>query len=497
MYSKRSIFLSPFMVILYIVTIILLVVYFGFTFFFHTHYLPNTTVGNIECGFKTAEYVEEENASQISRYSLLINDRKDTLYVLEGKDFAYSYVNQGEEAAILESQNPFTWPIALFNPSTYSLSYSVSYDEAKLQDIINHLGLFKDDYIEQPVDAYIELKETGYAIVPEVMGNVPIAEQVRQEILSAVQNSATSLTLSSACYVAPKMFSSSEAILSAASTMDTYLKAIITYEFWDTEKIEFGRDKIMSAIRIDSDFQVTLDTTVFEKFAQTLASTYNTYGDKREFKTSKGDTVLIGGGDYGWVVDKAKEAAEIHNNILTGAPVTREPIWSQVARESGPNDIGDTYIEVDYTNQHLYYYKEGELVLESDFVSGSMLEGWGSPDGIFDVNYKQRDATLRGETYESAVDYFIVFAYNVGFHDASWRKKAEFGGDTYMDDGSHGCINMPLDAVKELYEKVSKETPIVAYYREPVVLSSYNCQVANAFSYVKPVEPEDEAATTP
>ncbi len=495
MYNKRSIFLSPFMIILYIMTIILLVVYFGFTAFFNTHYLPNTTVGTVSCGFRTAGYVETENTSQISRYSLLISDRKDTLYVLEGKDFDYSYVNQGEEAAILESQNPFAWPIALFSPSTYSLSYSVSYDEAKLQDCIDHLGLFNSDYIEQPVNAYIELNETGYTIVPEVMGNVPIAEQVSQEIFDAVQNSAASLTLSSACYVSPEIFSSSKEILSAASTIDTYLKAVITYEFWGTEKVEFGRDKIMSAVQLDSDFQVTLDTKVFEKFAQKLASSYNTYGDRREFKTSTGDIITIGGGDYGWVVDKAKEAAEIQNNILSGTPVTREPVWSQTARQGGPDDIGNTYIEVDYTNQHLYYYKEGELVVESDFVSGSMSEGWGSPDGIFDVNYKQRNATLRGETYESAVDYFVVFAYNVGFHDASWRKKTEFGGDTYIDDGSHGCINMPLDAVKKLYEEVAKGTPIVAYYRDPVILQSENCRISNAYSYVAPEEPEDTTQT--
>lgn len=483
-YRRRPFYLAPAMIILYITLFLLLGIYFAGVFFFQTHYLPNTTVGSISCGLKSPDYVEEQNSARTSRYSLLVTDRKNTLFVLEGKEFGYKYVQLGEEQQILEKQNAFLWPAALFSPNTYTLSHSVSYDHEQLAYIIEHLGLFKEDYIEPPVDAYIELKKDGYTIVPAVDGNTPIIEQIASEITDAVSTGLDSLTLSSACYSAPAIHSSSSVILEAASTIDTYLNGIITYNIWDVYQEEFGREEIMSAIRIDKDFQITLNTAVFDDFAYKLAKAYNTYGDKREFKTSLGDTVIIGGGDYGWVVNKPKEAAEILNNVTSGTPVTREPIWSQTAREAGPNDIGNTYIEVDYTNQHLYYYKEGELVLESDFVSGGMNKGNGSPDGIFDVNYKQRNATLVGENYSSKVDYFIVFAYNVGFHDASWRKT--FGGDIYLNKGSHGCINMPIKNAEALYDSVSKGTPIVAYYRTPVELTTENCRISNAFSYKAP-----------
>lgn len=486
---RRSIFLSPVMIILYITLVVLMVVYFGLVYFFQTHYLPNTIVGNVECGMKTAEYVEEETSSQIARYSLLVKDRKETLYVLEGSKFDYLYVNQGEEAEILESQNAFTWPLALFEGNTYTLGLSVSYDEAKLQTLINNLGLFHEDYIEQPVDAYIQINEDGYTIVPEVMGNVPIAGQVSKEILDAVKNSQTSLTLTSACYEPPKMYSSSEAILSAASTMDNYLKAIITYDIEGSEEA-FGKEEIMSALTIDSNYQISINESKIQKYVQHLASTYNTYGDKREFKTSLGDTVIIGGGDYGWVINKNKEAAQILEDLAGGVPVTREPIYEQTAAQSGLYDIGDTYIEVDYTNQHMWFYKEGELVLESDLVSGCLSRGNGSPDGVFKIREKLRNRVLVGEDYESPVDYFLTFAYNVGFHDASWRNK--FGGTIYIKSGSHGCLNMPYDTVKEMYEVVPKNTPVIAYYREEVVLTSNNCKVSNAYSYKEPVEETTE-----
>ena len=127
---------------------------------------------------------------------------------------------------------------------------------------------------------------------------------------------------------------------------------------------------------------------------------------------------------------------------------------------------------------------EGEMILESDFVSGDMSEKNGSPDGVFKIVYKQRNATLRGEDYESSVSYFMPFAYNVGFHDATWRKK--FGGQIYKTNGSHGCINLPPAFAETLYKTIDVGMPVVAYYREPVVLVTEGAKISNAYSYKDP-----------
>ena len=215
---------------------------------------------------------------------------------------------------------------------------------------------------------------------------------------------------------------------------------------------------------------------------QGLASKYNTYGDEREFLTAKGDTVTIGGGDYGWVIDKEAERAQLIQEVMNGEVKTREPVYSQTAVSRNKNDIGNTYIEVDYTNQHLWYFEEGALKLDSDFVSGNISRGNGSPDGVFKVVYKKSPAVLKGEDYESDVEYFIPFAYNVGFHDASWRH-GRFGGTIYKTSGSHGCVNMPEDKAAKLYELVAVDTPVIAYYREEVKLTAENTKISNAYSY--------------
>jgi hypothetical protein len=213
-----------------------------------------------------------------------------------------------------------------------------------------------------------------------------------------------------------------------------------------------------------------------------------------------GDTVVIGGGDYGWVIDKEAEAELLKENIMAGGTTQRQPVYSQTAVVEGLDDIGDTYLEIDYTNQHLYYYEEGVLMMDTEIVSGNIAKGNGSPDGIFKVVYKQSPAVLVGEDYESNVDYFIVFAYNVGVHDASWRDK--FGGSIYKTSGSHGCVNVPRASVEKLYGMIENNTPVVAYYREKVELTSTSAQVSNAYSYVDsaeltPTTPAEQPAETP
>ena len=162
----------------------------------------------------------------------------------------------------------------------------------------------------------------------------------------------------------------------------------------------------------------------------------------------------------------------------------REPVYEQTALYRGSDDIGNTYIEIDYTKQHMWYYKDGALQMESDFVSGNLARQNGSVDGVYKIVYKQRNATLVGEGYSSPVSYFMPFAYNIGIHDASWRDT--FGGTIYKTSGSHGCINVPPAFAEQLFNAVDKGTPVVAYYREAVTLTNNAAKMSNAYSYVAP-----------
>jgi hypothetical protein len=472
------------LIIFGVLAVLILSVYLGVAFYFKSHYLFNTTIGDSDCSTKTPEYVKERTRTTVESYLLTIYDRDGNKFFLRGPDFSYEYAEKGEEEQILESQNPFAWPVSLWKKSSYTLDISVTYDAAQVKNALGSLECFSsEDYIVAPENAYLVLGEDGYEVVPETYGNTLEFDSVLPLVTEALDHQATALTLPDEVYVQPSILSDDESITTLTDRIDAFTSATITYEIGDATE-ELSSTDIYHMLNIDEDGSVSLNEDKITRFVQYLASTYNTYGDRRSFQTSLGDVIEIGGGDYGWVIAKTAEAAQLTEDLQGGVPVVREPVYEQTAVEYGPEDIGNTYVEVDYTNQHLWYYKDGELVLDSDFVSGNLSKGNGSPDGVFKIVYKEKDATLVGEDYQSSVDYFMPFAYNVGFHDASWR--STFGGEIYLTKGSHGCINLPHDIAEELYNDLAVGTPVVAFYREEVQLTAENAKISNAFSYVDP-----------
>lgn len=111
------------------------------------------------------------------------------------------------------------------------------------------------------------------------------------------------------------------------------------------------------------------------------------------------------------------------------------------------------YVIVYIKSQKLYYYKNSRLVLESNVVTG---KNNGTPRGTFTFGSRGRNINLVGRDYVSFVNYWMPFlGYQYGLHDASWRSSGEFGGRTYMYNGSHGCVNMPYSKAKALYYKIT------------------------------------------
>ena len=118
----------------------------------------------------------------------------------------------------------------------------------------------------------------------------------------------------------------------------------------------------------------------------------------------------------------------------------------------------------------MYYYQNGSIIFDSDIVSGDIrYADRQTPPGIFTLYWKKSPDVLRGQQkpdgtyeYETPVTYWMPFNGGIGFHDATWQDY--FGGDRYTYAGSHGCINMPLDAAATLYNIIDTNVPIVCFY---------------------------------
>ncbi len=130
------------------------------------------------------------------------------------------------------------------------------------------------------------------------------------------------------------------------------------------------------------------------------------------------------------------------------------------------NPYGYSCVEVDITNQTVYCYIGSELVLSTPCVSGRS-GGRATSIGHFSIYSKERNRYLQGynadgSRYKSWVNYWMPFNGGQGLHDATWR--SAFGGQIYVNSGSHGCVNLPYAAAEQLFGIVWVGMPVITHY---------------------------------
>ncbi len=472
-----------------LMTVSLLVgVYFAISFYFSSHFFFRAKINGWRVGGMSLAEAEEKVGEGVEDYLLTVYDRDGEKHHVYGGDIECSYVPDGSVEKLLDSQEPVQWLGAIFSPRESQVPITMEYKEELISKAVKDMDCFQEENITDPESARIELGDDGYYVEPEILGNRMEFENVLAKVKHAVSAGETSVQLTDEDYVSPEYTSESDEIVKTMERIEKYENAVINYQIKDYEET-LDKEQIRDFLTVEG-FKVSLKEDKITDYVQMLASKYNTYADVRKFHTSSGDDVEIGGGDYGWIVDKPGEAEQLKADLKAGKPVNREPVYSQRAYVEGKDDIGNTYVEIDYTKQHMWYYEDGELVVESDVVTGNINRNNGSPDGVFKIVYKDSPAVLKGEDYESDVTYFMPFAYNVGIHDASWRG-GRFGGDIYKSGGSHGCINAPLEVAQKIYENIEVGTPVIAFYREEVELTAENAKISNAFSYKDPEAREE------
>lgn len=124
--------------------------------------------------------------------------------------------------------------------------------------------------------------------------------------------------------------------------------------------------------------------------------------------------------------------------------------------------LPDLFVEVDISDQVVKLYKDNELILVTDTVTGA--PNTPTREGYFQVNQKFRNVYLTGPTWRSFVKYWMRFDKGRGLHDAKWRKPEDFANkETHIINGSHGCVNLPEDDARRIYETVSIGTRVLVH----------------------------------
>lgn len=459
-------------VIVTIALLALLIVYIGKMNFYKTHFLPNTTISGMDCSELDAKTVAGMLNTQAKEYTLSVLGRDEEgntieIGVIKGTDIereitdALSEVNE-----LLTQQNPGSWFLAGSKTFSYSLVHGVTFDETLLRKQVEAFNACRKENMTVPADAYISeySEETGrYEIVSEVMGTQLDVKKVVDSVNAAVYGCAESVDLvEQECYESPKILATDDGLLVSLEKLNRWLGTKITYD-WNTFEVVVDKDTIKDWIlRYDS--EPKLDEDAVAAFVAENAKKYDTYGKNRTFTTTLGVELTLPTGKFGWKTDRERETKELLTLIEEGKVTKREPVYSHTAPRHGMNDIGSSYVEADLSNQHLYLYYKGEMVFETDFVSGtfSSTPDCVTPQGVFGITYKTTNAVLKGNGYETPVSYWMPFYGNYGMHDATWR--TEFGGDIFITNGSHGCINLPLDSAATIYSYMYEGYPVICYY---------------------------------
>lgn len=133
-------------------------------------------------------------------------------------------------------------------------------------------------------------------------------------------------------------------------------------------------------------------------------------------------------------------------------------------------ELTGTFVVVDISSQEVKLYCNNEVILTTPVVTGKPSTP--SDKGLFEIYDISHSRYLIGPNYKSYVDIMMKYNGGEGLHDAQyhthedgfrhgWRDASEFGGDTYLKHGSHGCINMLHDDVMTVSDYVNIGTKVL------------------------------------
>ncbi len=449
--------------------------YAGMSYYYSDKFFEGTSINGINCSGKTAYEAEQLIAKTVENYSIEVDSRNLDPQTISGDQIGYSYVSDGSVLKLLKSQKPYEWIRGLFEKKSYTTAENTTYDKEKLKEQVRELNCAQEENQVAPENAYVAYGDSQFEIVPETEGSELNLREAYNALSEAVSGNEASVDFDSNpdVYVKADVTSDDPDLQASLDACNNFTKASITYTFGD-ETVTLDGNTVKDWLNFDEKGQLIMDDASFQQhiadYVAQLAAAHDTVGTEREFQTTSGRTVSVYGSAYGWQIDQASEVAELTQEIQSGTQTTREPVYSMTANAHGYNDIGNTYIEVDLSEQHMYYYQNGEDIFESDIVSGDMrYADRQTPAGIYTLYYKKSPDVLRGKQlangkyeYEAKVNYWMPFNGGIGFHDANWQPY--FGGDRFMEGGSHGCINMPPDKAAELYNIIDYNVPIVCFY---------------------------------
>ncbi|WMJ89039.1 L,D-transpeptidase family protein [Anaerocolumna sp. MB42-C2] len=442
------------------VTISFLLIYLIVSLFFSNHFFFHTVINGVNVSLKAYAQTDQLFIRYINNYKLKLIEKNGDTNELKGYAINLKYNENNDISQIYHIQKATGWISSLFKYQNYDIKDLYIYDKEKLYKEIKKLKCLNRKVIE-PENVRFTYSDGFYSVMEEVYGNKINREKLYKVIRNSISKGENKLDLEEKqCYENPKYTVHSSKTQETRKLLNKYVSAQITYQFGSNyEKLDGSL--IKDWLNVNEDLDIIINKSEIENYIKELSKKYDTVGVTREFKTSVGKRLEIKGGLYGWKIDQDMEVKALMDNIIQGKVIAKEPIYKQKALSREGNEIGNTYVELNITRQHLWFYKDGVLIAQGSVVTGNPGKGNSTVVGVYMLNYKQKGATLKGPGYKVEVKYWMPFYGSIGIHDASWRYS--FGGEIYKRRGTHGCVNAPLHLAKKIFENIEAGIPVISY----------------------------------
>ena len=461
---------------------IVVIVAAGIGLITYIHHVDTVTLGRkvsvygLDVSKLTVEEAQQKISEAFQNKTITFHEDGDEVYSVSMEQLGYSLDQNTLKNALetLKQERSQTFRL-LASQKDYKIDYQIIRDEAQEKAALSADHFDGKDRTES-TDAHIRYskKKQKYILVKQVLGNQIdenrlfsyVEETLEKDFETELLASDVQMSLNEEVYRQPDIEVSGEMkqkVKKLNSQLKKYRNTTVTYVFGAETQV-LDSDTISSWLKIKNS-GISVDKDAAAAYISDMANKYNTIYIPRTFHTSTGTDVTVSDNEYGYRIDQDSELAQLLEDLKSGKNVSREPVYSSSGMQrNGTDDLSGSYIEVSLDAQHLWLYKDGALITETDIVSGAPTAKRETYRGAWPIAYKASPFTLSSEEYGYAttVKYWMPFVYGQGLHDASWQ--SSFGGNRYKTGhGSHGCINLPEDQAALIYNTIDGGYPIIIY----------------------------------
>lgn len=432
-------------------------------------FFEETKINGYDVAGKTCSEVMQMMERDYSAPKVELREGGETALTMTLADMGYT-INQtellGNIQECMREQN-VRLIFSILDGNEFEVEIPFDCDETVFQGAVASAKLAKPRVTS--VDASLQFNGTEYYIEPEVYGNemddadlrVFVKDFVDKLTGNRLPQQDASIDIPESFYFVPAVTQDDAQMNALKNTYNSFCKAKITLTFGKKKEV-LDWSVIQNWLDMNEDGTGALREDAVYDYVYDLAARYDTLYYERDFVTHDGRTISYDSSDYGFQIDKDGEAAQLITDIYNNTEVKRDPIYAVAGyKRNGRDDICGNYVEVSLSAQHLWFYLDGKLVVETDIVSGLPKDDRETVTGVFCIPYKKSPETLVGDTWKREVTYWMPFYDGQGLHDAAWR--SSFGGSIYQTNGSHGCVNLPPEAARQIYEKLPERFPIFLY----------------------------------